>query len=46
MLRQQQYEQNFNTAVELDENFTDLVHSLKFRNRDSKAVDRINNRDL
>jgi len=39
--RQEQYEENFNAAVELDDQFQDFVGQLKFRNNDAKVRDRI-----
>jgi hypothetical protein len=35
------YEENFNKAVELDEEFPQFTNSLKFRNRDSNVKERL-----
>lgn len=44
-LRQEVYEQNFEKAVELDNEFEDLVSKLKFRNRDSNVKDKATHTD-
>lgn len=44
-LRQEIYQENFEKAVELDEQFPDLVGKLKFRNRDTNVRDKMNNVD-
>jgi hypothetical protein len=46
MVRQEQYEENFNMANELDEGFDKLVSQLKFRNKDQQLLERLEHRDF
>lgn len=46
MLRQEQYEENFNMANSLDEGFDKLVSQLKFRNKDQQLLEKLEHRDL
>ncbi len=41
MLRQEQYEENFNMANSLDEGFDKLVSQLKFRNKDQQMLEKL-----
>ena len=43
--RQQQYEQNFEKAVELDEQFSGIISQLKFRDQVTKTREKIEKTD-
>jgi hypothetical protein len=45
MVRQEIYEENLNIATQLDEGFDQFVGNLKFRNKDKKLTEQMENRD-